>query len=79
MHISLMRIKASTEAAFDRLLSNPNITTARDPRKAVKVFMDRQIDAWMEDGYRKAKTMSDILDNRRHAILAKGLKRNDQR
>lgn len=69
MHISLMRIKASTEVAFDRLLSNPNVAEARDPRIAVKVFMDRQIDAWMEDGYSKTKTISDILDNRHRKLL----------
>ena len=73
MHISLMRIKASTEAAYDRLLSTPSMALTRNPRANVEELMNHQIDAWMEDGYRRPKTKSDILDNRRHTILAKGL------
>ena len=68
MHIQIMRIKVSTEVAFDRLRSNPSMSSARDPAGATRDFMFRQIDAWMEEGYRKVRTVSDVLDNRHHKL-----------
>ncbi len=68
MHIQIMRIKASTEVAFERLRTNPSMASARDPATATRVFMERQIDAWMEEGYRKPRTVSDVLDNRHHKL-----------
>lgn len=71
MHIQIMRIKVSTEAAFTRLCENSRLGS---PVRVASYMLD-QIDRWMMDGYRKPRTMSDMLDNRRHAILAKGLKK----
>lgn len=60
MHIDIMRIKVSAEAAFTRLCQNPRL----DSPDMVARYMLDQIDRWMMDTYAKPRTRSDVLDNR---------------
>lgn len=60
MHIDIMRIKVSTEAAFTRLCQNPRL---HSPDMVARYMLD-QIDRWMMDTYAKPRTRSDVLDNR---------------
>lgn len=65
MHIDIMRIKVSTEAAFTRLCQNPRL----DSPDMVARYMLDQIDRWMMDGYARPRTKSDILDHRHRKLL----------
>lgn len=65
MHIDIMRIKASTEAAFISLSRNARLNS---PVKVGQYMLD-QIDRWMEDGYARPRTKSDILDYRHRKLL----------
>lgn len=47
----------------------PSMALTRNPRANVEELMNSQIDVWMEDGYRKPKTKSDILDHRHRKLL----------
>lgn len=65
MHIDIMRIKVSTEAAFISLSRNARL----DSPDMVARYMLDQIDRWMEDGYVRPRTRSDILDHRHRKLL----------
>lgn len=70
MNVHLMRIKASIEAGFIRLFNDSafNRVPRDDRAKEVQRYMTTQIDRWMEECYRRPRTVSDILDNRHHKL-----------